>query len=385
MSATKTISEIPVIDVDTHYNEPLDLWTSRAPEHLRDRVPRVEVIDGTEQWVIEKDIIVMPWPGVCVIRKDGTKFTGEVSLPEFDIMHSAATDPHARLAWMDENGILAQVIYPNLVAFGIDAIIDKAEDQELVDFCATAWNDYMIEVQQIGNGRLFPQALIPVWNPELAVKEAIRCHDAGLTGLNVPSSPESHDLPSLSNPIYDPLWRVAEDRDMTINFHIGTGGVNLQTWDMEYSNAFAAGSTVAITSNLRALANLIFSGVLDRFPTLKFCSVESGFGWIPFFLDLCEYQYDECGVTNLKLRPKEYFKRQIYASYWFEKSPQAAIDLLGIDNVMFETDFPHPTCLYPNIHEHIDLSLSGLSHADQRKILCENASRIYHIPIPDAA
>lgn len=377
--------DIPIIDVDTHYNEPLDLWTSRAPDHLRDRVPRVEVIEGVQQWVIEKDTLVMPWPGVCVIRDDGSKFVGDVSLSKFDEMHKAATDPRERLKWMDEHGIHAQVIYPNLVAFGIDAIIDNAKDLELVNFCATAWNDYMIEVQTIGNGRLFPQALIPVWDPELAVKEAIRCHEAGLTGLNVPSAPESHDLPSLSNPIYDPLWRVAEDRDMMINFHIGTGGVNLQTWDMEFSNAFAAGSTVAITSNLRALANLIFSGVLDRFPKLKFCSVESGFGWIPFFLDLCEYQYDECGVTNLKMRPKEYFKRQIYASYWFEKKPQAAIDLLGIDNVMFETDFPHPTCLYPNIHEHIESSLSGLSDVDQRKILCENAARLYHIPMPDAA
>jgi predicted TIM-barrel fold metal-dependent hydrolase len=141
-------------------------------------------------------------------------------------------------------------------------------------------------------------------------------------------------------------------------------------------------TTSSISSNIRCLTNLIFSGLLDRFPRLNFVSVESGVGWLPFHLDLCEYQFDESGVTSLELRPKEYFRRQIYASYWFEHDPRYAIEQLGPDNIMFETDFPHPTCLYPGIREHMQATLGSLDPSVQRKVLFENAQRVYHIPLP---
>jgi len=383
MATQPILKEIPVIDVDTHYNEPLDLWTSRAPQKLRTRVPRVELVNGQEQWIVERDVVLFTRPGCCVIRADGSKLYGDMSLRKFEEMHPAATDPHARLHWMDEQGIQAQVIYPNLVGFAIEPFMLNVKDPELRNFCVRAWNDYMGEVQAIGGGRLFPQALVPIWDPEESVREAVRAHDElGMTGLNVPSGPDVYGLPSLSNACFDPLWGAAQERGMSINFHIGGGGVNVNPWDMNEANVIAAISTVGISSNVRCLVNLIFSGLLDRFPRLNFVSVESGFGWIPFVLELCEYQYDENGVTNLELRPKEYFQRQIYVSYWFEKDPALAIESIGEDNVMFETDFPHPTCLYPGVREHIESSLGGLSKTTQRKILCENAARVYHVPLP---
>jgi predicted TIM-barrel fold metal-dependent hydrolase len=380
--ATK-LGDIPIIDVDTHYNEPLDLWTSRAPAKLKARVPRVELVNGEQQWVIERDVVLHPRPGCCVIRDDGSKLYGDMSLRRFEEMHPAATDPRARLQWMDEHGIHAQVIYPNLVGFAIEPFMLNVKDPELRNFCVRAWNDYMGEVQTIGEGRLFPQALMPVWDPEECVREAIRARDElGMTGLNVPSGPDAYGLPSLSHASFDGLWSVAQEREMPINFHIGGGGVNYNPWDMNAANVIAAISTVGVASNIRCLANLIFSGLLDRFPRLNFVSVESGFGWIPFMLELCEYQFDENGVTSLELRPKEYFKRQMYASYWFEKNPANAIAQIGDDNLMFETDFPHPTCLYPGARDHIALSLGALPTSTQRKILWDNAARVYHVPLP---
>ncbi len=84
----------------------------------------------------------------------------------------------------------------------------------------------------------------------------------------------------------------------------------------------------------------------------------------------------------MKLRPTEYFRRQIYASFWFEKDAARAINEIGEDNVLFETDFPHPTCLYPNVREHVEASLAGLSETAQRKVLYENAARVYQLPLP---
>ncbi len=384
MTVSNRIPEIPIIDVDTHYNEPHDLWTSRAPARLRDRAPRVRNVNGIDSWVVEDGSVLFPYCGVCVIRGDGSKMYGELSLRDFDEMHPGATDPRARLAWMDEHGIQAQVIYPNLIGFSIEAFLARITDSEMREFCIRAWNDYMGEVQAIGGGRLFPQALVPFWDPELAVREAIRAHEElGMTGLNVPSGSDAYGVPSLSHPSYDPLWEVAQDRGMSINFHIGGGGVNATPWDMVSESARAASlTTVSISSNVRCLTNLIFSGLLDRFPRLNFVSVESGVGWIPFILELCEYQFDENRVTGLELRPTEYFRRQIYASYWFEEDPTPAIEKLGADNVMFETDFPHPTCLYPGIHEHVEKSLAQVAPDTRRKILWENAARVYHVPLP---
>jgi predicted TIM-barrel fold metal-dependent hydrolase len=382
--APSAIREIPIIDVDTHYNEPHDLWTSRAPASLRDRVPRVKNVNGIDSWVVERDAVLFPYSGVCVIRRDGSKMYGELSLRNFDEMHPGATDPRARLAWMDAQGIQAQVIYPNLIGFVIEAFLTRISDPQLREFCIRAWNDYMGEVQAIGAGRLFPQALVPFWDPKLAVREAIRAHEElGMTGLNLPSGADACGVPSLSHPSYDPLWEVAQDRGMSINFHIGGGGVNVKPWDMVSPSAHAASlTTSSISSNIRCLTNLIFSGLLDRFPNLNFVSVESGVGWIPFLLELCEYQYDENRVTGLQLRPKEYFRRQIYAAYWFEQDPTAAIERIGTDNLMFETDFPHPTCLYPGIHEQIERSLGHVTPESRRKILCDTAARVYHVPLP---
>ncbi len=385
MSDQTLLNGVPIIDVDTHCNEPLDLWTSRAPAKLRDRVPRVESVNGSDKWVIERDAVLYPRPGVCVIRADGSKAYGEMSLSEFSEMHPGATDTAARLAWMDEQGIHAQVIYPNLVGFAIDSFLSKVHDAELRSFCVRAWNDYMGEVQEAGGERLYPQALVPVWDPELSVREVIRAHEElGMTGINVPSGADAHGLPSLSHPSFDPLWEVAQDKGMSVNFHIGGGGANITSWDMVSDTAnLASRSTVAISANVRCLVNLIFSGLLDRFPRLNFVSVESGFGWIPFILELCEYQYDENAVKGLELRPFEYFQRQIYASYWFENDPTYAIEKLGEDNLMFETDFPHPTCLYPDIRQHAEASLAKVGPEIQRKILCENAARVYRIPLPN--
>src|SRR5690606_8670098 len=146
----------------------------------------------------------------------------------------------------------------------------------------------------------------------------------------------------------------------------------------------AIGSAVMYLTNARVLANLIISGLLERHPRLKFVWVESGIGWIPFVLEALEHQLGETSpgaLDDLSLSPREYFQRQIYACYWFEKHDIAhTLDLLGADNVLFETDFPHPTCLYPDSMVTAAPGLATLSADVQRKVLQDNAATLYHIP-----
>lgn len=379
------LAAMPIIDIDTHYTEPRDMWTSRAPQKLRDLAPHVIVNpEGNEQWVVG-DLVLGP-PGFCVIRKDGTKSYGVISLPRFEDMSVASTNPAERLRYMDEFGLHTQILYPNTLGFAGNNMM-KIDDVELRNFCITGYNDAMADVQRAGKGRLYPQMLLPFWDIELTVKELKRGHDQlGMTGFTMTDSPESWGLPYLNDPHWDPLWAEAQERGMPVNFHIGSGVIPGMWPGLDQNNrGIAAVSTMLFMNNMKCLTQLIFSGLLDRFPRLKFVSVESGIGWVPFMLEACEYQMDQNLLNRggLKLRPKEYFQRQIYASYWFERENAArTIALLGADNVMFETDFPHPTCLYPGVREQVQDSLAGLERSVQRKVLYETAMKVYNLPSP---
>ncbi|MBK8972337.1 MAG: amidohydrolase [Hahellaceae bacterium] len=140
--------------------------------------------------------------------------------------------------------------------------------------------------------------------------------------------------------------------------------------------------------NGRVIGNLIFSGVLERFPKLKVCLVESGLGWIPFYLEALDYQLVENApkeTSFMTMKPSEYFKRNFFASFWFEtnlgRGLADIVEALGEDNIMFETDFPHPTCLYPEPLEFLQKSLRGIDKSVQRKLLQDNAARVYNIDL----
>jgi len=134
-------------------------------------------------------------------------------------------------------------------------------------------------------------------------------------------------------------------------------------------------------NNGRVLANIIYSGALDRFPKLKFVSVESGIGWVPFMLEALDYQLVEIAEgRRFDLKPSEYFQRNFYACFWFEQRDIAhTLRRVGIDNSLFETDYPHPTGLYPI--DNLEGRLSGLTAAERRKVLSTNAAKLYRIPV----
>lgn len=377
---TTALSRMPIIDVDTHYTEPPGLWTDLAPPSLKDRAPRVQSDDdGNEFWVVDDDLKLGP-VGYCVIKPDGGKELGTVTLPRLQDMHPGASEPQARMAVMDEHGISRQIMYPNVLGFA-GSFVMNIKDVALRNFCVHGYNEHAAELQRVSDGRLLPQALLPLWDIDLAVAELIRCHESfGLTGVVMTDSPELWQLPTLSEPYWDPLWSEAQERGLPINFHIGGGASIGSLWaGMDEPTSIAAMSSLADITNMRCIVNLIFSGLLDRYPALKFVSVESGMGWIPFLLELAEYQMGQNGVTSLELTPLEYFQRQIYASYWFETDVAYAVKRLGEDNIMFETDFPHPACLYPSVQAHVERSLANVPEAVQRKILYETAQRVYQL------
>lgn len=380
---TDDVTRMPVIDVDSHWTEPPDLWTSRAPKKLASRALRVQKnAAGVEQWVIE-DGQVMGAVGYASIRPDGSKTMGRIAFDTFEEVHPGAIEVAPRLAYMDEHGLSMQIVYPNILGFAGNLVMN-VKDEEHRAFCVAAYNDACRDMQAESHARLFPQAMLPIWDVAAAVAELERAQDElGLTGIVITDFTEPWGLPPLSHPQWDPLWDAAQARGVPVNFHIGSGGGPIRLWGhYPPARAFAALSTMAQMGNLVCIVNLISSGLLDRFPRLKFVSVESGIGWLPFMLESLDYQFVENGVEDLKLRPTEYFQRQIYGSYWFESNPAPALEWIGEDNLMFETDFPHATCLYPGVKETVERSLRGLDPRVQRKLLYENAAKVYQLTLP---
>ena len=134
-------------------------------------------------------------------------------------------------------------------------------------------------------------------------------------------------------------------------------------------------------TNLRVMGNILISGFLDRYPTLKIVSVESGAGWIPYLLEGLEYMSNEAGV-EYETSPTEVFRRQIYACTFFERNNFLdTMKQVGVDNIMFETDFPHPACLYPQAMEHMADVIVEMTQEERFKVFSGNAAKVYNIDI----
>jgi predicted TIM-barrel fold metal-dependent hydrolase len=392
-----TRHDLKVVDADTHYSEPHDLWTSRVSGSLKEAVPHVVERDGHVVWLLDGDQVLSSLGGAgSVIRKNGTRqgfWEYDIAATmEIDEVYPASYDVEARLKWMDEIGVWAHVMYPNLAGFGAHKLA-KLENQQLARLIVSVYNDAMAELQETSGGRLFPQALVPFWDIDAAVAETERCgRELGLRGITMCSEPHAGGLPDLTAEHWYPLWEVCEDLSLPINFHVGAGEFGMEAFfkgvwpgQNKYSKMVVGAVNIEL-HNAEVLANLLTSGLLERFPRTKWVSVESGIGWIPCVLERLEYQLLEElpeGVGEVELpKPRELFERQVYACFWYEEAgPSRLLDKIGFDNVLFETDFPHPTCMYESPVEHGLRVLAPWGPDVQRKVMQDNAAALYRIPL----
>ncbi|MSQ68985.1 MAG: amidohydrolase [Gammaproteobacteria bacterium] len=377
-----------IIDVDTHVTEVADLWTSRVPARMRDAVPRVETdTNGRDWW----------WLGterMAPVGLSGTAGTGDFKRPPrgYADMHAGAFDAQARLKYMDETGIWAMVMYPNVGGFGAQEFL-RLRDPELMLTCVQVYNDWQTEWASADSRRLLPITSIPFWDVAASVREIRRCAALGHHGILFTGDPQSFGMPVLGDAHWNPLWEVAVEFGLPISFHIGSGNMEgglLREKVKAYGRmaAFAELSVDLFLGNGRQLCDLLMSGVLARYPTIQFVSVESGIGWIPFVLEALDYQFTGNRVAEDRPEfdrlPSAYFTRNVFACYWFEQTaPRRLLDSVGVDNILFETDFPHPTSLYGDeVGRRIQSGLGDCDDLTRRKILWDNAAKLYKVTPP---
>lgn len=375
-----------VIDVDSHITEPPDVWTARVPASMRSKVPSIVRIDGVDTWMA--DDVRISTPGVVSMAGyDGI-------IPDypktFDEIPASMWDAQARLKHLDDQGIAAQVLYPNVGGFGNGYFL-RLGDRELVKACVRAYNDWLIDWTGVAPDRLVPICAVPFWDLDFALEEIGRCLDMGHKAINFCNQPEHFGSPALADRHWDPIWALAQEAGVSVSFHIGGGDIgNLMNDEHNkgWRTNFAQVSAHIFMDNMLCISDLIFAGICHRFPELKFVSVESGVGWIPGVLEAMDWQWRNGGVPEehpeYELLPSEYFRRQIYGCFWFEQAAARFALEQYPDNILYETDFPHPTCQHPgpktparHPREYAADALGGLDDAVLSKVLHDNAAGLY--------
>jgi predicted TIM-barrel fold metal-dependent hydrolase len=350
-----------------------------------DRVPHVETDRrGLQSWVVDGQLVtpvgatsVVDWP------RPFPEFP-----PSYDDLHPGSYDAGARLDYLDEQGIVAQVLYPNVGGFGNQFFL-RLDDADLKLACVRAYNDFLTEWCSADPDRLLPITATPFWDIEATVAEIERCAEAGHRGVLFTGAPQVFDEPLLGDRHWDPLWAIASQLDLPVSFHIG-GGDMFKGFTAERVTTHGMPATVAwqgvkmFMENGIQLGDLLLSGVLPRFPDLRVVSVESGIGWVPFVLEAVDYMFNQALVSkerdDFEDLPSEYFRRQVFSTVWFESSgPLQLLDTIGADNVLFETDFPHPACLYGSIQAKAARLVEGHPDDVRDKVLHDNGAALYRV------
>jgi predicted TIM-barrel fold metal-dependent hydrolase len=382
-------TDLLLIDADSHVTEPADVWTSRVPARYVDDVPHVvRDQDGRDVWLLD-DVMICK---VSSTSAAGALPGAENRFKTFEDIHPGSYDADERLRYLDEVGIWAQVLYPNVGGFGGQQFRNMA-DLELQILCVRAYNDFLRDWASADPRRLITIASLPFWDVKASVTEIERCAELGFKGILFTGEPQRFGLPTFGDPSWDLLWSAAQASGLPVHFHIGAGEDNVQdlmtprrpSHGMAGAEAYA--NVNLFMKNGVQCGDLITSGVLARYPELRFVSVESGIGWIPFVLEAADYAYlnatSESARRSGDLLPSELFYRQVYSTFWFERvAPARLLDELPIDNLMFETDFPHVSCLYGNVAETIQANLGHLDDRTRRKLVWGNAARLYRIEEP---
>jgi predicted TIM-barrel fold metal-dependent hydrolase len=370
-----------LVSVDDHVVEPPHLFQEYLPSALRERGPQlIETPEGHEVWSFEGEIYSqIGMNAVAGRRPETVRFEPF----RFEQMRPGCYDVHARVSDMDAGGIWASLNFPSQITGFCGRIFANAKDREVGIACVRAWNDWLYEEWY----RAYPERIIPcgityLGDSDLAVAEIRRNAERGFVSVTLPERPHAVGLPNLWDRGYwDPIMAACEETSTVVSLHVGSSGVYPLP---EGSPMVQLGSTLFGQLSLAACAEWLWSGFGLRYPNLKIAMSEGGIGWVAMLLDRLDNIVDRSGYgLGWEIRPADLMRR----NFWFcTIDDPSTIDTrhrIGVENIMFESDYPHGDSTWPDSQSVIEQAWGHIPANELRMMCSENAAKLYRHPLPE--
>jgi predicted TIM-barrel fold metal-dependent hydrolase len=360
--------------------EPADLWTQPLEKKYGERTPKVKLTSKGHLFVA---------PGIrpfAVAGGFGAGRSGKELKEHLTHGYEAALpggwDPVERIKEQDIDGVEAEVLYTTLgmPLFGLD-------DAELQRDCFKVFNDWLAEFCATNSHRLHGIALISLEDIAEGVKELNRCAQKGLKGAMIWGSAPV-DRPYFSAH-YDPFWAAAQDLEMPLSLHVITAKNQAPVPKPAGEQRLPAhmvglrGYMSLIHEVQSSLSDIILGGVLERFPRLRIVSAENDIGWLPHYMYRLDHAFEKfAGMVDeqpLKMKPSDYVRRNLWATFQDDATGPAAYKFFGPDNYMWASDFPHTDSTWPHSREVIQKDFADVPEAVMHKIVFDNANKLYRM------
>jgi predicted TIM-barrel fold metal-dependent hydrolase len=355
-----------LISADSYVVPLPSFWREYLPARLRDRAPSIESTDEGDFTVFEgRRTPVMAINSIAGKSRDRQGFT----YSRFADQLPGGHDPAARIADQDRDGIAAEVLY------GGGPL--ATEDRELHDASHRAYNDWLADYCAYAPGRLIGVAYIPFESPEEAAAEIRRTRRKGLRGALIPAVPPCGHW---WEERWSPVWEALVETGTPAGLHVGFGFARRHRFTE--GPAFLTDVVMTKMEMAAPLADLIFGGVLQRHPELKVVSVEAYIGWLPFVAEYIDHAHRVHRYWNdpgLAEPPSFYLRRQVLATFIDDPVGVRERHAFGVDNIMWSSDYPHGESTFPESRRFVERAFAGVPADETRKIVSENARRLYGI------
>jgi len=358
---------LELVSADSHVNPPATMWAEHLPARFRDLAPRVERTDEGDFEVFEG--VRKPVLGInAMAGKKPEEYS--LMIRRLEDQRAGGYDPGARLEDMDADGVRAEVIY------GGGPLRSQNDELRLASFAA--YNDWLAGFCSQDPKRLLGIAYLPCNSPEMAIAEAKRSAGLGLRGCVITRFPDEGEW---FDPEWDGLWQTILDAGWAVAIHVG-GKDRKQAMPRLDATSFMSDLLMSKYAMSEAVSRFVLSGLLARYPDLNVVSVEGQLGWLPFtqyYLDHVWEKHRFWTKSELTERPSFYFQRQVYATFMEDPVGLREREHIGIDNIMWASDYPHSETTWPNSSKLTEEWTSDFPEEQRKKILFGNAERLYGI------
>ncbi len=374
------MADMKVISSDSHILEPPDLWLSRMDPKWGDRTPRVIASQDYDHWFVDGEQMgIIGTFGASA----GMRFENPgdiVREGRYEDVRKGGFDPHARMEDLELDGVNTDLLYPS---FAMEMF--AVPDTQFLQAVFSTYNDWLVEYCGAYPDRLKGIAMIILdQGIEEGIAEMRRSAEMGLVGGMIsvwPRPGETYD-----QPMYEPFWAAAQELQFPLSLHQVTNRTAPKQPDSDtvVISQSGAGRVNADYWVRMCLCHMIYSGVFERYPDLKVLNVENDLAWLPYFLNRMDVTYIERPTqTTYRFKdgmlPSDIMRRNVFHSFQEDGLGVRDRDIIGVDTLMWGSDYPHAESTFPKSREILDSILEGVPEDEKAKIVGGNCAKLYHL------